>query len=83
MLVETRGINGLAEQMQASIIQSGVTIVEVEDTRLALQHYARAILARWRPTVIAVAGSVGKTSTKEAIATVIAIPYPTFRSWQK
>ena len=82
LLVETRGINRLSEQVQTSIAQSGVTIVEVEDTRLALQHYAKAILARWHPTVIAVAGSVGKTSTKEAIATVLATRYPTFRSWQ-
>jgi Alr-MurF fusion protein len=82
LLVETRAINGLAEQVQASITQSGVTVVEVEDTRLALQHYASAILARWHPTVIAVAGSVGKTSTKEAIATVLSTRYPTFRSWQ-
>lgn len=82
LLVETRAMNGLAEQVQASIAQSGVTVVEVEDTRLALQHYASAILARWHPTVIAVAGSVGKTSTKEAIATVLSTRYPTFRSWQ-
>src|SRR5262249_41037921 len=77
-----RGMNGLAEQVQASIAQFGVTIIEVEDTRLALQHYAKAILTRWHPTVIAVAGSVGKTSTKETIATVLATRYPTFRSWQ-
>ncbi len=82
LLVETRGMNRLSEQVQTSIAQSGITVVEVEDTRLALQHYARTILARWHPTVIAVAGSVGKTSTKEAIATVLATRYPTFRSWQ-
>jgi Alr-MurF fusion protein len=82
LLVETRGLNELAEQVQVSLAQSGITIIEVEDTRLALQHYARAILARWHPTVIAVAGSVGKTSTKEAIATVLSTRYPTFRSWQ-
>ncbi len=82
LLVETRGMNELAEQVQVSLAQSGITIIEVEDTRLALQQYARAILARWHPTVIAVAGSVGKTSTKEAIATVLSTRYPTFRSWQ-
>jgi alanine racemase len=82
LLVETRTVNELSEQVQLGLAQSGITIVEVEDTRLALRHYARAILARWQPTVIAVAGSVGKTSTKEAIATVLSTRYPTFRSWQ-
>jgi alanine racemase len=82
LLVENRTMNELSEQVQASIAQSGITTIEVEDTRLALRHYASAILARWHPTVIAVAGSVGKTSTKEAIATVLSTRYPTFRSWQ-
>src|SRR5437763_6320078 len=82
LLVETRTVNELSEQVQVSLAQSGVTIIEVEDTRLALRHYASAILARWQPTVIAVAGSDGKTSTKEAIATVLSTRYPTFRSWQ-
>lgn len=38
-------------------------------TRLATR--ARAVLERYHPTVVAVTGSVGKTSTKEAIATVL------------
>src|SRR5215469_7850014 len=49
LLVETRTLNELPEQVQVSIAQSGVTTIEVEDTRLALQHYASAILARWHP----------------------------------
>ena len=71
ILVEAHAMNALPEQVRASIAQSGVTVIEVEDTRLALQQYARNILIRWHPTVIAVAGSVGKTSTKEAIAAVL------------
>jgi alanine racemase len=82
LLVEIRAINALPEQTRASIAQARKTVVEVEDTRQALQDYTRTILALWKPTVIAVAGSVGKTSTKEAIATVLATRYPTFRSWQ-
>ncbi len=80
LLVEARTFNALATEAQAAIAQ--ITTIVVEDTRLALQHYARAILQRWRPIVIAVTGSTGKTSTKEAIATVLSNHFPTFRSWQ-
>lgn len=36
-----------------------------------LTALARAVLRRYRPTIIAVAGSVGKTTTREAIFTVL------------
>ena len=82
LLVEARTFNALPEQTQFTIAQSAAALVIVQDTRLALQQYAAAILARWHPTVIAVSGSVGKTSTKEAIATVLSGNFATFRSWQ-
>jgi alanine racemase len=82
LLVEARTFNALPEQTQITIAQSAAALVVVQDTRLALQQYAAAILARWHPTVIAVSGSVGKTSTKEAIATVLSSNFATFRSWQ-
>lgn len=37
-----------------------------------LQLEARAVLRKYKPEIIAITGSVGKTSTKEAIATVLA-----------
>ncbi len=80
LLVEARIINALSEEIQTALAQ--VATVVVDDTRLALQQYAEAILQRWHPTVIAITGSVGKTSTKEAIATVLASHFATFRSWQ-
>ncbi|HLZ56147.1 MAG TPA: alanine racemase [Ktedonosporobacter sp.] len=82
MLLEAKKLNVLPEKTQATLAESGMAVVVVEDTRIALQHYARAILERWHPTVIAVSGSVGKTSTKEAIATVLSSKFATFRSWQ-
>jgi UDP-N-acetylmuramoyl-tripeptide--D-alanyl-D-alanine ligase len=36
-----------------------------------IEAQARAILKKYRPTIIAVTGSVGKTSTKDAIYTVL------------
>jgi alanine racemase len=82
LLVEARYINALKEEAQAAIQQAGIATIIVEDTRVALQLYARSILERWHPTVIAVTGSTGKTSTKEAIAAVLAGNFATFRSWQ-
>jgi Alr-MurF fusion protein len=82
LLIEARAFQSLAHQQRAEIEQAGVTTIIVEDTRVALQQYASAILRRWHPTVIAVSGSVGKTSTKEAIADVLSGHFATFKSWQ-
>jgi len=82
LLVEGQILNGLAEEARVKLTQAGIAIIAVDDTRIALQQYARFILERWRPTVIAVTGSTGKTTTKEAIATVLASSFATFKSWQ-
>ncbi len=82
IMVEAHVFNALAEEVQQQLEQTEITTIVVEDTRIALQEYASFILHHWHPTVIAVTGSVGKTSTKEAIATVLASKFSTFRSWQ-
>ena len=82
IMVEAHVFHALAEEVQQRLEHAEIATIVVEDTRLALQHYARFILQNWHPTVIAVTGSVGKTSTKEAIATVLASKFSTFRSWQ-
>src|SRR2546421_6121345 len=82
LLLEARVLAALAEETRAVLERAGVATITVEDSRLALQQYARFILERWHPIVIAVTGSTGKTSTKEAIASVLAATFATFRSWQ-
>ncbi len=82
LLLEARVLTALAEETRAVLERAGVATIAVEDTRIALQQYARFILERWHPIVIAVTGSTGKTSTKEAIASVLASSFATFRSWQ-
>ncbi|HEX9067650.1 MAG TPA: Mur ligase family protein, partial [Ktedonobacterales bacterium] len=66
----------------ARMNERGVAIIAVDDTRAALRAYAARVLATWQPYVIAVAGSAGKTTTKEAIAEVLSLAGPTFRSWR-
>jgi alanine racemase len=74
----------LAEQpdLLARLSHAGAVVLAVPDTREALKRYAAVVLAQWRPTVVAVAGSTGKTTTKEAIADVLSLRGPTFRSWR-
>ncbi|HEX7734998.1 MAG TPA: alanine racemase [Ktedonobacteraceae bacterium] len=81
-LVEARALRRAPADLQEELERSGMALVAVEDTRQALQHYAHAILQRWHPVVIAVTGTAGKTSTKEAIAAVLGSSYATFKSWQ-
>ncbi len=82
ILLEEKALAAFGEETRRELGQAGITVITVGDTRIALQQYARFILQCWQPTVIAVTGSTGKTTTKEAIATVLARNFATFRSWQ-
>lgn len=82
LLLEARVLASLAGEARTVLERAGVAAIAVADTRIALQQYTRFILERWHPTVIAVTGSTGKTSTKEAIAAVLSSSFATFRSWQ-
>jgi len=57
-----------------------VTVIAVPDTLAGLQAIAAGWRARFDPLVVGVTGSIAKTSTKEAIATVLAADRRTLRS---
>ena len=57
-----------------------VPAVQVEDALTALERLGRAACARSKAVRIAVTGSVGKTSVKEAIACALAAGGPTHKS---
>jgi UDP-N-acetylmuramoyl-tripeptide--D-alanyl-D-alanine ligase len=57
-----------------------VTVVLVEDGLRALGRIAAAWRARFDPLVVGVTGSIAKTSTKEAVAAVLATRLRTLRS---
>ena len=64
----------------ASSALEDVTVVRVVDPLAALQAIAAGWRERFDPLVVGVTGSIAKTSTKEAIATVLATRLTTLRS---
>ena len=56
---------------QPVTVETGATVVEVVNTRIALQDLARFHRCRFQLPLIAVTGSNGKTSTKDMIAAVL------------
>ncbi len=61
-------------------VAAPATCIVADDPPVLLRHWASRRLARLSPRTIAVAGSLGKTSTRNAIATLLKTMAPTFRS---
>ena len=59
---------------------NGATIIKVEDTLKALQDIAKYKRMEYSIPVVAVTGSVGKTSTKDLIASVVSEGYKTLKT---
>jgi UDP-N-acetylmuramoyl-tripeptide--D-alanyl-D-alanine ligase len=55
-------------------------VIEVRDTLLALQDLGRHVRRSSGASVVAITGSAGKTSTKEAAAEFLAVRYAVFRN---
>jgi UDP-N-acetylmuramoyl-tripeptide--D-alanyl-D-alanine ligase len=55
-------------------------LLAVDDTLAALQTLATAVRKIWGKTAIAITGSMGKTTTKEAMAHLLAIKYRVHRT---
>ncbi len=70
----------LSEELPHETV-TAVPIIVVPDTQQALIDYASYILKKYRPTVVGVTGSSGKTTTKEAIATILQTRYRVFKNY--
>ena len=57
-----------------------MTALVVSDTVVAMEQYGAHVIRTWRPRVVAVTGTVGKTGAKELIADVLASRYAVFRT---
>jgi UDP-N-acetylmuramoyl-tripeptide--D-alanyl-D-alanine ligase len=66
-------VGAAAAMVDASFDATGVTLplVVVEDTRFALGRLAQHWRAQFSPVLIGIAGSNGKTTTKEMIASIL------------
>ncbi|HSE73544.1 MAG TPA: Mur ligase family protein, partial [Dongiaceae bacterium] len=75
-----RGAAGALIHRRPANVAADAPVIEAADTMKALEDLGRAGRARTVARVAAVTGSVGKTSTKEALRSVLALFAPTFAS---
>jgi len=73
-------VGAVVEKAQLPRYTSAAGLLAVDDTLLALQTTATAVRKIWGKTTIAVTGSMGKTTTKEAMAHLLAIKYRVHRT---
>ncbi len=66
------GAAGAVVSRPVTVAAAGFGLVEVPDTVAALQHLARSVLADIPVKVVGITGSVGKTTTKEFTAALLA-----------
>ena len=66
-----RGAAGVLVAREVDLAAFGATVVVVDDTSEALKAWASRILERHAPLVVGVTGSVGKSSTRKAIVSVL------------
>ncbi len=73
-------IGAVVEKRQLARYSNPSGLLAVEDTLAALQTLATAVRKIWGKTAIAITGSMGKTTTKEAMAHLLAIKYRVHRT---
>ena len=61
-------------------VRDGKSIIRVEDTRTALGDIARFYKEKYNLPTVAVTGSVGKTTTKDMISSVLTMKYNTVKT---
>ncbi|GLK70398.1 UDP-N-acetylmuramoylalanyl-D-glutamyl-2,6-diaminopimelate--D-alanyl-D-alanine ligase [Ancylobacter dichloromethanicus] len=70
----------VVERSRVGEMPKGVALLAVDDVLGALESAGRAARARTRARIVGVTGSVGKTTTKEALALAFAADGPTHAS---
>ena len=71
-----RGAVGVVVE-RAVEVPEGVTVTHVEDSVAYLVAEAQAKIAAVRPAIVAITGSVGKTTTRAALEAVLAEAFST------
>jgi len=73
-------IGAVVRKDQLARYSNTTGLLAVDDTLVALQTLATAVRKKWGKTAIGVTGSMGKTTTKEAMAHLLAIKYRVHRT---
>jgi len=73
-------IGAVVRKDQLARYSTPAGLLAVDDTLVALQTLATAVRKMWAKTAIGVTGSMGKTTTKEAMAHLLAIKYRVHRT---
>ncbi len=74
------GATGVLCQRPLDLAAHGATCIVVPDTEIAMQRWARYVMRARGLRVVAITGSVGKTTTKELLAHVLGGRYRVFRN---
>lgn len=75
-----KGVTGIMCTTPPTFDTDGLTVIVMRDVEAALIRWTERVLKKFGTSVIAVTGSAGKTTTKEAIATVLKSRYAVFKS---
>ena len=73
-------IAAVVEKAQLARYSNPAGLLAVDNTLVALQTLATAVRKIWGKTAIAITGSMGKTTTKEAMSHLLAIKYRVHRT---
>lgn len=73
-------VGAVIRQDELARYSSPAGLLTVDDTLVALQTLATAVRKLWGKTAIGITGSIGKTTTKEAVAHLLAIKYRVHRT---
>jgi len=78
--LERGAVSAVVRKDQLARFAVKTCLLAVDDTLIALQTLATAVRRIWGKPVVGVTGSAGKTTTKEAIAHVLATRYRVLKS---
>jgi UDP-N-acetylmuramoyl-tripeptide--D-alanyl-D-alanine ligase len=73
-------VAAVVEKAQLARYSNRAALLAVDDTLSALQTLAAAVRKMWGKTAIGVTGSIGKTTTREAMAHLLAVKYRVHRT---
>src|SRR3954463_11174554 len=78
--LQNGAVAAVVDRKRVARFSDSSKLLVVDDTLLALQALGAAVRRRWGKTLVAVTGSAGKTTTKEAIAHVLASRFRVMKS---